>query len=173
MRGFSYSDNHIHGSPFIRWTQSSAQHSISHDDGLFASRTYHQFPDSRFSWRRSLDHQLLLTLSLSNKVEIRSGHVRRAGTSTAAISPASNSNGVQCIALEKGTDRLLLSGGLDGKICLYRLDVHEDDAGRNAFSCARRQPAAIFPVITSRPAGLLDREGLREGHAGAVSDIQW
>jgi hypothetical protein len=129
-------------------------------------------PDTRPSWRRLFLRRQLLSLSLDADTELRAGHGRGAGGGGAGGPGA-----VLCVALERGRDRLLLSGGLDGRVCLYRLDTPPSPTPSLPHSLAhslvaggggaRRAKTVIHPVATS----LLAAE--QDGHCGAVTSVLW
>ena len=115
------------------------------------------------SWRRFVQKQLLLSLQLSTNSEIRSGHRPRQGGSSCSV---------LSIDVERSADQFLLSGGLDGRVCLYRFDSMptEKDSGNS-----RKGHSVIFPTNTSSSMSRSSNtyHGEIEGHQGAVSSVKW
>ena len=174
MRSFSYSQCQLHGSPYIKWHEKRAA-TVCAD--LQVIRRHRQLlPDTRLSWQRFLHRQQLLSLTLSTQTEVHSGHGQQGSAS---------SRSVLTIALERGADRLLLSGGLDGRVCLYRLDTppesRESGLSGGNFVCSgyhsSRGHTFIRPLASSQQVGAsglaASRAGGEKGHAGAVSTVQW
>lgn len=126
---------------------------------IYRNRQY--FPDTRVAWLRLLQRQQVLSLRLDTLMEVRSGHGQLQSATPAVL----------CLALERGSDRLLLSGGLDGRVCLYRLDIlpEADDPSVAGVDASRRGRTVIRPVATSQ----LPDTGGQLGHSGAVSTVQW
>jgi hypothetical protein len=188
MQSFSYSQCQLQGSAYIRWQEQRVNHTMANDErgsGDFSliMRNLQLLPDTRLSWRRCVQRQLLLSLALDTQTEVRSGHGRRGAAASASVS-ASVSRSVLCIALEQGADRLLLSGGLDGRVCLYRLDTPPEVTGGDRSAegggfvgggcSARRERVVIRALATSQQAGAAGSgAGREEGHGGAVSAVQW
>lgn len=165
MRSFSYSHCQLQESPYIRWyddyeriRKRKREKLRADSSSITAVRNRLLIPDTCTSWRHMLQRRLLLSLSLSTTIEIRSGHSH---TRSSPSSSASSSSGVLCADLEGGQDRLLLSGGQDCRVCLYRLDMPRDSGGRGI--------ATVQPVATSARS---TDESL-DGHGGAVSSVQW
>jgi hypothetical protein len=178
MRSFSYSDSLLQGSPFIRWHHapcsvaqagSQAARGVTENYNILRTVCANQLmlPDTRASWQRKSQSHQLMSLNLSTITEVRSGHGQQGPSSAAVLS----------IALERGSDRLLLSGGLDGRVCLYRLDTPPEACDEATPSSRAR--TMIRALAASRPAGTAAARsgshgsGLEDGHAGAVSGVQW
>ena len=118
---------------------------------------------------------MYFSVTLVTDIEVRSGHGSGSG---------SGSGSVLCLALERGgDDRLLLSGGLDGRVCLYRLDTppppaREGDAGHvgtrgHIKGDTRRRERTVIRALASSPPPRGRGAGRAEGHDGAVSSVQW
>lgn len=112
------------------------------------------------------------SVALATDIEVRSGHSRDNGS-------------VLCLALERGGDRLLLSGGLDGRVCLYRLDMPRPPPPGNDLVRVRGDSSFVGgirdgdtwtgerTVIRSLASSQRGGGAGGEGHGGAVSSVQW